>query len=557
MLLDVLGAAQDLGRVQDLTSLLIRYGFGDLARRLGLGRALENAGRLLHWAEPEELARLEPPQRIRRLLEDMGPSFVKLGQILATRIDLLPQDYIDEFCKLQDRAPPLPFDTLKAVLEQDLGAPLEELFAEVDPTPVGAASLSQVHLARLKTGARVVLKIRRPGVRKVVEADLRLLKRLAEIAESRIDEVRRYRPIEIAAQFSRTMRRELDLAAECRNAERVAENFADDPTIVVPKVYWRWTSERLNVQQFIDGIPGRDLASVEASGLDRKLLARRGGAAVLKMVFEDGFFHADPHQGNVFFLPGNRVAFIDFGMVGRLSEARRRELVDLLQGFVERNPGRAVDILLQWAKHDVVDEEALTTDVDALIDSVHSVPLKSLNLPRLINDLVALLREHNLALPSDLALLTKAFISLEGMGRQLDPDFDMMATAEPFLKDLILARYSPKTLARRSRQGLGDMIEVMSGLPADLRKLVKQAQSSNLKLRLDVEKLGEVGDKIERGAARLALALVTSALILGSSIAMTASGGRLPVDVSYFAMFGFLGAMLGGVWIILSIWRGR
>jgi len=557
MLLDVLGAAQDLGRVQDLTSLLIRYGFGDVARRLGLGRALENAGRLLHWAEAEELARLEPPQRIRRLLEDMGPSFVKLGQILATRIDLLPQDYIDEFSKLQDRAPPLPFDTLKAVLEQDLGAPLEELFAEVDPAPVGAASLSQVHLARLKTGARVVLKIRRPGVRKVVEADLRLLKRLAEIAESRIDEVRRYRPIEIAAQFSRTMRRELDLAAECRNAERVAENFADDPTIVVPKVYWRWTSERLNVQQFIDGIPGRDLAAVEASGLDRKLLARRGGAAVLKMVFEDGFFHADPHQGNVFFLPGNRVAFIDFGMVGRLSEARRRELVDLLQGFVERNPGRAVDILLQWAKHDVVDEEALTTDVDALIDSVHSVPLKSLNLPRLINDLVALLREHNLALPSDLALLTKAFISLEGMGRQLDPDFDMMATAEPFLKDLILARYSPKTLARRSRQGLGDMIEVMSGLPADLRKLVKQAQSSNLKLRLDVEKLGEVGDKIERGAARLALALVTAALILGSSIAMTASGGRLPVDVSYFAMFGFLGAMLGGVWIILSIWRGR
>jgi len=557
MLLDVLGAAQDLGRLQDIAALLIRYGFGDLARRLGLARALENAGRLLHWSEAEELARLEPPQRIRRLLEDMGPSFVKLGQILATRIDLLPQDYIDELAKLQDRAPPIPFDAIRIQLEQDLGAPVEEVFAEVDPAPVGAASISQVHLARLKTGARVVLKIRRPGVKKVVESDLRLLKRLAEIAESRIEELRRYRPIEIAAQFSRTMRRELDLAAECRNAERVAESFADDPDIVVPKVYWRWTSERLNVQQFIDGIPGRDLAAVEACGLDRKLLARRGGAAVLKMVFEDGFFHADPHQGNVFFLPENRVAFIDFGMVGRLSDARRRELVDLLQGFVERNPDRAVDILLHWTKHEVMDEEALTVDVDALIDSVHSVPLKSLNLPQLINDLVALLREHNLALPADLALLTKAFVSLEGMGRQLDPDFDMMATAEPFLQSLVLARYSPKAMARRGRQGLGDMIEVMSGLPADLRKLVKQAQTSNLRLRLDIEKLDEVGDKIERGASRLAMALITAALILGASIAMTASGGRLPVDVSYFALFGFLFAVLGGVWVILSIWRGR
>ncbi len=557
MLLDVLGAAQDLGRVQNLTSLLIRYGFGDLARRLGLGRALENAGRLLHWSEAEELARLEPPQRIRRLLEDMGPSFVKLGQILATRIDLLQKDYIDELAKLQDQAPPIAFDALKIQLEEDLGAPVEDLFAEFDPTPIGAASISQVHLARLKTGARVVLKIRRPGVKKVVDSDLRLLKRLAEIAESRIEELRRYRPVEIAAQFSRSMRRELDLAAECRSAERVAESFANDPDIIVPKVYWRWTSERLNVQQFIDGIPGRDLAAVEACGLDRKLLARRGGAAVLKMVFEDGFFHADPHQGNVFFLPENRVAFIDFGMVGRLSEARRRELVDLLQGFVERNPDRVVDILMQWTKHDVLDEEALSIDVDALIDSVHSVPLKSVNLPQLINDLVDLLREHNLALPADLTLLTKAFVSLEGMGRQLDPDFDVMATAEPFLRNLVLARYSPKVLARRGRQGLGDMIEVMSGLPADLRKLVKQAQTSNLKLRLDVEKLDEVGDKIERGAARLALALVTAALILGSSIAMTASGGRLPVDVSYFAMFGFVFAVLGGVWVILSIWRGR
>jgi ubiquinone biosynthesis protein len=557
MLLDVLGAAQDLGRLQEIASILIRYGFGDLARRLGMGQALERAGRLLHWKEAEELARLEPPQRFRRVLEDMGPSFVKLGQILATRIDLLPPDYIDEFAKLQDRVPPIAFETLKAQLEDDLGAPLTEVFAEVDPVPLAAASIAQVHRGRLKSGELVVLKIRRPGVRKVVEADLRLLKRLADIAEAQIEEARRFRPVEVAAEFARSMRRELDLAAECRNAERIADNFKDDATILVPRVYWQWTSERLNVQQFIAGIPGRDLAAIGAAALDRKVLAQRGATAVLKMVFEDGFFHADPHQGNVFFLSGNRIAFIDFGMVGRLSAERRDQLVDLLYGFAERKAGRVVDILLKWARPADTDEDTLTIEVEALIDSVHGVPLKSFNLGRLITDLVALLREHNLALPSDLTLLTKTFISLEGMGRQLDPEFDMMATARPFLHSVVLARYTPSALARRSRQGATEALEQISALPSDLRKLVKQAQNGNLRLRLDIRGLKEVADRIDRGASRLAVGVVTAALILGSSMVMTTAGGQLPVGPAVFAAFGVLFAVLGGLWIALSIWWGR
>lgn len=557
MLLDVLGAAQDLGRLQELTSILVRYGFGDLARRLGLGQALERAGRLLHWKEAEELARLEPPQRFRRVMEDMGPSFVKLGQILATRIDLLPPDYIEEFAKLQDHVPPIAFETLKAQLEEDLGAPLAEVFAEVDPVPLAAASIAQVHRGRLKTGERVVLKIRRPGVRKVVEADLRLLKRLADIAEAQIEEARRYRPAEIAAEFARSMRRELDLAAECRNAERVADNFKDEEAIIVPKVYWQWTSERLNVQQFIAGIPGRDLAAINAAALDRKVLARRGAAAVLKMVFEDCFFHADPHQGNVFFLSGNRIAFIDFGMVGRLSTERRDQLVDLLYGFVERKASRVVDILLKWARPGDLDEDALTAEIDGLIDSVHGVPLKSFDLGGLIMELVALLREHNLALPSDLTLLIKTFISLEGMGRQLDPDFEMMGTTGPFLQKVLLARYTPRALARRSRQNVRDTFELINGLPYDLRKLARQVQNGKLRLRLDVRGLPEVGDRIDRGAARLAVGMVTAALILGSSIVMTTAGGQLPLSPLFFAAFGVLFAVLGGLWIILSIWWGR
>jgi ubiquinone biosynthesis protein len=275
------------------------------------------------------------------------------------------------------------------------------------------------------------------------------------------------------------------------------------------------------------------------------------------MVFEDGFFHADPHQGNVFFLPGNRIVFIDFGMVGHLSEERRDQLVDLLYGFVERKASRVVDILLKWAKPGDFDDDALTAEVGALIERIHGVPLKSLHLGMLITDLVALLREHNLALPTDLTLLTKAFVSLEGMGRQLDPDFDMLATAGPVLQTIVLARYAPKALARRGRQSVHDALELMSGLPSDLRKLVKQAQKGNLKLRLDAPDVARLGERLDRSAARLTLGIVTAALIIGSSIVMTAAGGELPVGLSVFAGFGFVFAVLGGLWLALSIWWGR
>ncbi|MGX1500430.1 ABC1 kinase family protein [Roseibium aggregatum] len=557
MLLEALGTARDLGRLHEITSVLIRFGFGDVVRRLGLGKALESTGRMLHWKEAEELARLEPPQRIRRALEDMGPSFVKLGQILATRADLLPPEYIAEFAKLQDHAPPVAFETLEAQLTEELGAPLAEVFAEVDRYPLAAASVAQVHRGVLKTGEQVILKIRRPGIRKIVDADLRLLKRLAEIAEEEIEESRHFRPKEIAAEFARSMRRELDLAAECRTAERIADSFRDDENIVVPKVYWQWTSESLNVQEYIDGIPGRDMAAVDVAGLDRKLLAQRGANAVLKMVFEDGFFHADPHQGNVFYLPGNKIVFIDFGMAGQLSDRRRNQLVDLLFGIVERKVERVVEILLGWSKPSQIDEDALNIEIDAFIDRIHGVPLKSLDLTALIADLTTLLREYRLMLPADLTLLTKAFVSLEGMGRQLDPDYDLITAIGPFLNRVVLQRYTPQALARRGREGLSDALELMGSLPYDLRKLIKLAQKGDLQLKLDVQGLDQFASRLDRIAGRLTIGIVIAALIMGSSIVMTAAGGQIPIGLSFFTMVGFFIAVLGGLWIIISIWRGR
>jgi ubiquinone biosynthesis protein len=296
-------AMRDLPRLHEITSVLIRHGLGDVVRRIGIAGVLERAGQILHWGAAAESLALDPAQRVRLAFEELGPTFVKLGQLLATRVDLFPPSWIAEFEKLNSDVLPVPFDELLPELTRTLGRSPFEVFRELNPIAQGSASIAQVHRARLQDGTPVVLKIRRPGIRPKVEADLRLLGQLAQLVDSEMPDARRYQPIEIAAQFARSLERELDFTTEANNVDRFAKNFADDPFIVIPRIYREWTSETLLVQQHIDGIPGVDLAAVEAAGLDKRVLAARGAEAILRMILIDGFFHADPHPGNVFYLP--------------------------------------------------------------------------------------------------------------------------------------------------------------------------------------------------------------------------------------------------------------
>ncbi len=555
MLWETLSAARDLGRLHEIASILIRYGFGDVVRRLGMAGVLESAGKVLHWNRASELARLEPPARFRRALEEMGPTYIKLGQILATRVDLFSPEWIEEFEKLQDHAVTVPFEAICQQLEEDFGCAPQALFKTVNPEPLAAASIAQVHRAQLEDGTEVVIKVRRPGIRSIVEADLRLLSRVAEIIESEITDFRRYKPREVVRQFRLSLRRELDLATECRNAERVADNFSQHPEVVIPKVYWKWCSERVNVQQYIDGLPGNDLKAVDEAVLDRKILARQGAQAVLKMVLVDGFFHADPHPGNLFYLPDNRIAFIDFGMVGRLSEHRRDQVITLLHGLVEQDAQAVVEVLLDWSSDVAVDTERLSLDVEGFVDQYHGVPLKDLNLVALLNELTSLLRDYALSLPPDLTLLIKVFVTLEGVGRQLDPEFDMVTVAAPFLHRAMLARYAPDALAKRGWRAVASTADLLIGLPQDLRQLLRSARSGRLQLHVDVTRLKIFGNQLDRAASRIAVGNVIAALIIGSSIVMTIKGGPTLLGLPLFGLLGFVGAVVGAVWLLFSIWR--
>ncbi|MFN3738670.1 ABC1 kinase family protein [Hydrogenophaga sp.] len=556
MLIETLGAARDMGRLNAILGVLIRHGFGDTVRRLGLADSLEKAGHALKWDHAADLARLEPPVQVRLAMEELGPTFVKLGQILAGRADLFPPEFIAEFEKLHSQVPPVPLALLRPQLVEDLGDQPEMVFARFDPEPMAAASIAQVHRAQLKDGTEVIVKIRRPGIADTIAADLRLLARLAAVAEAEIPALRPYRPQQLVRELARSLKRELDLASECRNAERIAANMASLPWIVVPRVHWAHTRERVNVQDLIVGVPGHHLEQLDNDGYDRTLLAQRGAQAVLKMIVQDGVFHADPHPGNVFYLPDNRIAFIDFGMVGRLSARRREELLSLLLGLVERQPQAVADVLIEWTGDEHgVNLSQLESEIEAFVDQYHGVPLAQLNLGQMLADVTTLLREHHLALPSDLALLIKAFITLEGMGRGLDPAFHMANEALPQLRQVVRDRYRPKVLATRSWQALRRALAVAEQLPSDVARLLRNARRGRLQVGIEVAHLRRVGDQIDRAANRLAMALVISALIVGSSIVMTVEGGPTIWGLPAFGFLGFMGAVLGGAWLVRAIWR--
>jgi ubiquinone biosynthesis protein len=556
MLSTAFDTARDLGRLQQIVGVLIRHGMGDAVRRMGWADALEKAGRAVRWESAADLARLEPPLQVRRALEELGPTFVKLGQILAGRADLFGPEWINELEKLHSRVPAVPFDELRVQLAEDLGGEPEEVFAWFDVEPLAAASIAQVHRAQLKDGTDVVVKVRRPGIRRVIDADLRLLERLVALAVREWPDLQPYRPVELVRQFGHSLRRELDLANECRQAERIAGNFSQQADIVIPKVYWEWTHERVNVQQFIAGIPGHALDRADSEGLDRKLLAQRGAQAVMKMIIEDGLFHADPHPGNVFYLGGNRIAFIDFGMVGRLSPQRRGELLKLMLGLVQRDAPAVSDVLIEWADGDSGAQEAtLGIDIDTFVDTYHGIPLAQLSLASMLADVTGILRKHRLMLPSDLALLIKAFVSVEGMGRNLDPEFHMAAEALPLLQRALRDRYHPKAMAQRGWRSLNRMADLLTAVPDDLARLLRTVRHSGVQVHIDIQNLQRVGDQLDRAASRMTVGVVVAALIIGSSIVMTVGGGPKLFGLPAFGLLGFVGAGIGAMWLLRSISR--
>ncbi|MFD2448211.1 ABC1 kinase family protein [Vogesella fluminis] len=545
---------RDLPRLREISALLLKHGLGEFVQRLRLPAAVEKAGEWFNLRLPDSADAIPAPIRVRLAFEELGPTFIKLGQILSTRVDLFAPEWINEFEKLQNTVPPIAEAQLAPYLQQVLGEAPETLFARFDMVPIGSASIAQVHRATLHDGSEVVVKLRRPGIVPKVDADLRILEHLAHLIELEFPDARRFMPSDIVAQFSRSLKRELDLAAEARNMERFARDFAEDPYIRIPKVHWEYTRADVNVQDFIDGRSASPVSALPAAGLNPPLLARRGADAVLKMILLNGYFHADPHPGNVIFLPDDRIAFIDFGMVGRLSHRRRDEIVDLLAAMAQRDEHAMMGVLIGWTGSIPVDEEQFAEDIGEIFFQYDHVVLKDLNMSQLINDLMALIRNHGILLPADMAMLFKALITLEGLGRQLEPRFQLVEHLTPFVRKLIIERYRPEALLKRGRETLSDGFAMLASLPRDIIRIGRDIRHGKFRINLDLKRLEQFGHQLDKSVNRLTMGIVTGCLIIGSSIVMTVDGGPTLFGLPLFGFLGFMVAFFNSMWLIWSIW---
>jgi ubiquinone biosynthesis protein len=555
MLWETISVVRDLPRLHEIATVMIRYGWGDLVRMLGISGVLERAGRILHWHSSSEITQLEPPVRIRRALEELGPTFIKFGQLLATRVDMFPPRWIDEFEKLHSQVPAVPYDVLHPYLVEALGGEPAELFARFDTQPMAAASIAQVHRALLKDGTPVVVKVRRPAIEAVIQADLRILEHIARLLESEVPDSRRYDPVQVVAQFRRSLGRELDLVKEARNIQQFARAFAEDPNVQIPMVYWEFTNDRVNVQEEMIGLTGVAAGPLQEAGLDPQVLAARGADLVLRMVLEHGYFHADPHPGNVIFMPGNRIGMIDFGMVGMLTETRRHQIVDMMHALIRKDERALLDVLMDWGGVAEIDEERLAYEVTELMMSYDDLQLKDVRMGALLNDVTSLMRDNSLMLPADLTLLFKTLITLEGLGQQLDPHFHMIDHVTPYIEQIIRSRFTPQALMRRGKKTLREGLEVLADLPRDLTRLVRDMRRGRMKIDLDLKRLDHFGHQLDEASNRLTMGILTASLVIGSSIIMTVEGGPKLFGLPLFGLLGFLIAFINSLWIILSIWR--
>lgn len=500
---------------------------GYLVGVLGLARVVPfERGLLGHERRADPYTQ---PEHVRLALEQLGTTFVKLGQVLSTRADLMPPEYQAELAKLQDAAPPIPADAVREVLAQELDADADVAFAAFDFEPLAAASIGQAHAATLPGGTEVVVKVRRPGVVDQVQQDLEILQNLAASASRRWEAAAGYDLVGLADEFARTLRAELDYLQEGRNAERFAANFAGDPDVQIPRVFWDTTTSRMLTLERIRGIKISDLEALEAAGIDRRALAERATRVTAQMVFEDGFFHADPHPGNFFIQPGGRIGIIDFGMVGTVDDRLRERLGVLLMALAREDADRVAGALLALGvSAGRVNRTALRDDVAELLVRYSGRSVGEIELGPAIGDVLGIVRRHHLRLPRDLALLLKMVVMDEGLAAQLDPGFRLGDVLGPYAQGLMAAQLSPGALVRRLGQAGIDVAQLTGELPDQLRRLLGVLEAGGVEVHLRGDELEPLVARAERLGNRLVAGVLAAALIDGLAELMAADPARWP-----------------------------
>ncbi len=545
-----------LNRYRQIISIFIKYGLGDLLKRLKIDQYIEVGLKIITNNRVESGETLSTAERIRKAFEELGPTFIKFGQILSTHPGIMPLEFIDELSKLQDEVPPFPFAEVARIIAQEFGTPHDELFESIEENPIASASIGQVHRAQLKEEGDVAVKIQRPGIRKVIEVDLEIMLHLATLAERHVEELSLHHPVKIVEEFARTLEKEIDYTIEATNMERFSRQFLGDTAVHIPTVYRDKTTSTIIVMEFIEGIKVSDVERLESSGLDRKIITSRGASLILKMIFNNGFFHADPHPGNIFVLPDNTICPVDFGMVGSIDWQTRETFVDLVESIVTRHPRMATRVILKLtAWEEEPDIRALEKEIGDFMGQHLYKPLKDIEIGKLLQQLLELAFRFRLRIPPDIFLMIKALGTVEGIASLLDPDFDLVAEATPFVKQIKLNRFHPKRIARDVIEIAVDYRQFMQQFPQDLLKISELIRQQRLSIKVEHQGYDRMLATFDQISNRISFSIIIAALLVGSALIVISNIPPLMYGISIIGIFGFFMAAIMGIWLLVAILR--
>ena len=540
-------------RYSEILSILARYGFEEVFSR---GNAIKRFFRRLFGKKNINPVITGRWERVRHMLEELGPTYVKFGQVMSNRPDILPNELIDELSKLQESVKPFDGAIAKDIVERELGNSINQLYSEFDTTPFASASIAQVHRAKLISGEDVVVKIMRPGIKSLIKVDLSIMYTLAKVAEQQFRRLRFFTPTEVVHEFEKAIKKETDFNIELAHIERFRQQFKDNNDVLIPETYKSYCTNKVLTMEYIDGISPTELEQLQKANIDIADAANKLVNNMMMQVFKYAYFHADPHPGNLRILSDGRICFLDYGLMGSLIPEWKKQLTTLLISLSKRDSGRIADAILVLARNTDLDIKiSLEYEINEMLDKYSFVSLKAINLGTLLQEVLHIIYNFKLRFPPAFYLIGKTISLVESIALRLHPEFNVIDSLQPFAKSMIKDRFNPKSMSREIGYTLAEASLMLKELPGEMRDIVQQLRSGNTQIQFQHRGLGELTNRLERSGNRLSYAIVLAALIIGSSFMTVSKIPPLWKDIPLIGLTGFLISGLMGFALLFSTFR--